>query len=279
MEKINVSSSPRQRLAGKVAIITGGASGIGASTVKLFHGNGAKVVIADIQDELGQAIAENLGEDVFYMHCDVRNEDEISNVVDTTVSKYGKLDIMYNNAGVIDRYLGSILDSTKSELDRLLSVNVVGAFLGAKHAARVMVKQGKGCILFTSSACTAIGGISTHPYAVTKYGIVGLSKNLAAELGQHGIRVNCVSPSGVVTPIAGVTLSEAEIASAEAAISAVGNLKGQVLRPEDVAKAALYLASDEANYVSGLNLVVDGGYSVVNPTVMRNFNPTQQSLL
>ncbi|XP_058003862.1 tropinone reductase-like 2 [Hevea brasiliensis] len=132
MEKMNVTSqvAPHQRLAGKVAIITGGASGIGASAVQIFHENGAKVVIADIQDNLGLAISNKLGgKNVSYFHCDVRNEDEISNLVDLTIAKYGKLDIMYNNAGILDRPFGSILDTTKSELDRLISVNLVGSFL------------------------------------------------------------------------------------------------------------------------------------------------------
>ncbi|KAJ9181336.1 hypothetical protein P3X46_009474 [Hevea brasiliensis] len=277
MEKMNVTFevAPHQRLAGKVAIITGGASGIGASAVQIFHENGAKVVIADIQDNLGQAISNKLGgKNVSYFHCDVRNEDEINNLVDVTIGKYGKLDIMYNNAGILDRPFGSILDTTKSELDRLISVNLVGSFLGAKHAARVMVPQGHGCILFTSSACTVIGGLSTHSYAVTKYGVWGLAKNLAAELGPQGIRVNCISPYGLVTPIGG-TIDESIIPVAEQALSEIGNLKGQILRPVGVAKAALYLASDEANYVSGLNLVVDGGFSAVNPTMMKFFNPEE----
>lgn len=269
---------PNFRLAGKVAIITGGASGIGATTVQLFHENGAKVVIADIQDNLGRDIVNKLGgKNVFYFHCDVRNEDEISKLVDTTVAKYGKLDVMFNNAGIIDRPFGSILDTTKPELDRLISVNLVGAFLGAKHAARVMVPQRHGCILFTSSACTAIGGLSTHAYAVTKHGIWGLVKNLAAELGKHGIRVNCVSPFGVVTAIGGTVLGEDELAVAEQALSEIGNLRGQILRADGVAKAALYLASDEANYVSGLNLLVDGGFSSVNPTMMKFFNPEEET--
>ncbi|KAL6337222.1 hypothetical protein AAG906_036536 [Vitis piasezkii] len=222
-------ASPSKRLEGKVAIVTGGASGIGASTVRLFWENGAKVIIADIQDDLGQDIANKLGQDVSYIHCDVSNEDDVQNLVDTTISKHGRLDIMYNNAGILDRHLGSILDTQKSDLDRLIGVNLVGSFLGAKHAARVMIPQKKGCILFTASCCTSIAGISTHSYAVTKYGIWGLARNLAAELGQYGIRVNlgstlwwmeasvhfsqnlvselgqcgirvnCASPSGVIT--------------------------------------------------------------------------------
>lgn len=253
-----------------MAIITGGASGIGASAVHIFHENGAKVVFADIQDNLGQAIADKLGENVCYIHCDVSNEDDVCNLVDTTIAKHGKLDIMYNNAGIMDRAVGSILDTTKSDLDRMIVVNLGGAFLGAKHAARVMIPQKKGCILFTTSACTAISGISTHSYAASKYAILGLAKNLTPELGQYGIRVNCVSPYGVAS---GMNMtSEADRPMVEAALSAMGILKGEILRTEGVAQAALYLASDEANYVSGLNLVVDGGFSVVNPTMLKRFN-------
>ncbi|XP_022766071.1 tropinone reductase-like 1 [Durio zibethinus] len=260
----------QKRLEDKVAIVTGGASGIGASAVHIFHENGAKVVIADIQDRLGQAIADKLGENVCFIHCDVSNEDDISNLVDTTVSIYGKLDIMYNNAGIMDRPVGGIVDAKKSDLERMFGVNLVGAFLGAKHAARVMIPHHKGCILFTASACTSIAGLSSHSYAATKYAILGLAKNLTAELGKYGIRVNCISPYAVVTSVPGIT--EEQRSKVEQKLSNMGNLKGEILKPECVAMAALYLASDEAYYVSGLNLLVDGGFSVVNPTMIKFAN-------
>jgi len=256
-----------KRLDGKVAIITGGASGIGASAVHLFHENGAKVVIADIQDTLGQSIANKLEKDISYIHCDVTNEDNIRNLIDTTVAKYGHLDIMYNNAGILGSPLMNILESTKADIERVVGVNLVGGFLGAKHAARVMIPRGKGSILFTTSAATAIAGLSSHAYTASKCGVLGLARNLAAELGQHGIRVNCVSPYAVVTAMSG--LDEAAVPRVEAAVSEMGNLKGQILKAESIARAALYLASDEANYVSGLNLLVDGGYSAVNPSMMK----------
>lgn len=254
-----------------MAIITGGASGIGASVTQLFWDNGAKVVIADIQDNLGETLANKLHENACYMHCDVSKEEDIINLIDTTITKYGQLDIMYNNAGIMDRPFGGILDTPKSNLVRLLDINVVGSFLGAKHAARVMVPQRKGCILFTSSACTSIAGLSSHAYAVSKYGVWGLVRNLSAELGEYGIRVNCVSPYAVInTGISrgSINIGEAEIANMENWVSERGNLKGKILKVQDIANAALYLASDEANYVSGLNLVVDGGFSVVNPSLM-----------
>ncbi|CAI0473339.1 unnamed protein product [Linum tenue] len=261
------------RLQDKVAIVTGGARGIGAAAVELFHQEGAKVVIADIQDALGQALADRLrgggtDDSITYIHCDVSKEDDVARLVDATVARYGKLDVMYCNAGISDGRPGSILDATREQLDRMIGVNLVGAFLGAKHAARVMIPMkrggGGGSVLFTASACTAIGGLGSHCYAMTKYGIVGLARNLASELGRHGVRVNCVSPSGVVTTGVGGggrVKSEAEVAE-------VGNLKGRNLTVDDVARAALFLASDEARYVSGVNLLVDGGFSTVNPSML-----------
>ncbi|XP_059659070.1 tropinone reductase-like 1 [Cornus florida] len=269
----NIASQYRW-LEGKVAIITGGANGIGASIVHLFWENGSnKVVIADVQDELGQAISDKLGENVCFIHCEVSKEEDISNLVDTTIAKYGQLDIMHNNAGIVDRHFGNILDTPKSDLDQVLWVNLVRSFLGAKHAARVMVPRDKGCILFTGSACSSIAGLSTHAYAVSKYGVLGLTKNLAGELGQYGIRVNCVSPYAVITGICDPSGYDA--AERVAAVYEMGNLNGEILKCEDVAKAALYLASEDANYISGLNLVIDGGFSVVNPTMMRAFGLLQ----
>ncbi|KAK8542116.1 hypothetical protein V6N13_137316 [Hibiscus sabdariffa] len=261
------SSFPR--LEGKVAIITGGASGIGAATARLFHENGAKVVIADIQDALGQAIADELAGNASYIHCDVSKEDDIINLIDTTVSKHGNLDIMYNNAGVLDRPLVSILETTKSDIDLVVGVNLVGALMGAKHAARVMIPRRKGCILFTASVATAIAGTVSYAYTASKVGVVGLAKNLAAELGQYNIRVNCVSPFIVATPMSAP--DEGDVPKVEAIAREMGNLRGEVLKAEGVAQAVLYLASDDANYVSGVNFVMDGGFSVVNPTLMRAF--------
>ena len=250
-----------------MAIITGGASGIGAAAARLFHRHGAKIVIADIQDELGQSVAASLGENASFVHCDVTSEDDVSSLVDATVAMHGRLDVMYNNAGVLDaKPFGKISAVEKSDLERVLGVNLVGALFGAKHAARVMAPRRSGAILFTASACTAVAGMAGHAYAASKHGVVGLAMSLAAEAGQFGVRVNCVSPSGVVTGIMG-ELDPAQVAEGEEKLSSFGNLKGHVLKADDVAMAALYLASDEAHYVSGVNLVIDGGFSIVNPTI------------
>ncbi|CAN4118796.1 unnamed protein product [Withania somnifera] len=256
-----------RRLEGKIAIITGGASGFGESTVRLFLQNGAKVVIADVQDEIGQSLCNNLlnnnNNDVTYIHCDVTNVSDVENLIDTTISKYGKLDIMFNNAGIPGNLDFSIIDADNENFKRVFDVNVYGSFLGAKYAAKVMIPAKKGVILFTSSAASVSSGESPHSYTVSKHAVVGLMKNLCAELGQHGIRVNCVSPCAVATPLL-VKAMGVDKSIVDGIICSSANLKGVVPTAEDVAEAALYLASDEAKFVSGVNLVIDGGYNTTN---------------
>lgn len=262
------------RLEGKVAIITGGAAGIGEAIVRLFTKHRARVIIADIADEAGKNLAESLSPPATYVHCDVSKEQDISAAVDLAVEKHGQLDIMYNNAGTVDIVTAeNVAGYEMEQFDRVMGVNVRGTMLGIKHAARVMIPRKKGCIISTASIAGIIGGAAPYAYTASKHAIIGLTKNGAAELGKYGIRVNAVSLSGVATALSvnyylkqgnASVVSEEDKAAVEAVSNSVANLQGTTLKVEDIAQAGLYLASDEAKYVSGHNLVVDGGISVVN---------------
>nr|XP_043611429.1 secoisolariciresinol dehydrogenase-like [Erigeron canadensis] len=255
-----------KRLEGKVAIITGGASGIGECTAILFADHGAKIVIADIQDQLGQSVCEAIGPaNSIYVRCDVTNEEDVKKVVDTAISTYGKLDIMFCNAGIVDPNKARIVDIEKTDFERVLNVNVTGVFLGMKHAARVMVPARSGSIISMASLASNIGGAASHAYTCSKHAVAGLTKNLAVELGQSGIRVNCLSPYAMVTPLASSFMGlEAE--ALVDLLSSRANLRGVTLTTYDVANGALFLASDEAKYISGQNMSIDGGLSIVNPS-------------
>ncbi|GMH26356.1 hypothetical protein Nepgr_028199 [Nepenthes gracilis] len=258
------ATSASKRLEGKVAIITGGASGIGACTAKLFVIHGAKVIVADVQDDLGLSLCKDIAsENISYVHCDVTSDSDVKNLVDTTMSQYGRLDIMYSNAGIIGQYHISILESEINDFKRVIDVNLFGGFLCAKHAARAMVPARKGVILFTCSVVSIVSGLSPHAYAASKSAISGLARNLCVDLGKHGIRVNCISPYAVATPMTTKMLN-ADKATISRLYESSSILKGSVLEAKDIAETALYLASDESRIISGQNIVVDGGYSITN---------------
>lgn len=254
-----------------MALVTGGATGIGESIVRLFHVHGAKVCIADVQDNLGKQVCESLGDEanVVFVHCDVTLEKDVSHAVDFTVVKFGTLDIIVNNAGISGSPCSDIRNADLSEFDKVFSINVKGVFHGMKHASRIMIPNKKGSIVSLCSVASAIGGLGPHAYTGSKYAVLGLTKNVAAELGKHGVRVNCVSPYSVLTGLALAHLPEDERtddakASFRAFTGRMANLQGIELTAHDVANAVLFLASDDARYISGENLMIDGGFTSAN---------------
>ncbi|XP_002971756.2 short-chain dehydrogenase reductase 3b [Selaginella moellendorffii] len=271
--KINHDQQQHTRqelLRDKVAVITGGANGIGAATARLFASNGARLVIADIDDESGARLEAEVGGPAVcrYVHCDVGSEADIVRAVRTAVSEFGRLDVMHNNAGVLNgRHPSPSISSMEAaELDFLYAVNVRGAALGIKHASRVMIEQHvQGSILCTASVSAMVAGLALHPYTITKHAILGLVKTCALELAHYGIRVNCITPNGVLTDLlcsVGRHLRHLEIRDGKSCPGAENceDLR-TMLAPEDVAKAALFLASDDSKYISGHSLVIDGSFS------------------
>ena len=247
------------RLAGKVAIVTGGASGIGAGTARAFHAEGASVVVADVQADAGEALAAELGERALFRRTDVSDEASVRDLVDAAVEAFGRLDIMFNNAGIIGA-VGPIDRTRMDDADLTIAINLRGVLLGMKHAARVMKPQGSGVIISTSSPAGVMGGVGAHVYSAVKAGVIGLSNSVAAELRPFGVRSNVVIPGAVVSAMTAdlVAGGADDLDGAQAALDR-SRYMSRPLQPADVAAGVVYLASDEAAFVTGVVLPVDAG--------------------
>ncbi|MFT7246984.1 MAG: xanthoxin dehydrogenase [Candidatus Azotimanducaceae bacterium] len=250
------------RLENKVVAITGAASGFGEAAAIRFVAEGAKVVLGDIQEEAGQKVAASLGDAAVFVKCNVTSEDDVANLVDTAVAHFGRLDVMYNNAGIVGA-AGPIADTVTDEWKFTIDILLNGVYYGCKHAARVMIPQGSGSIVSMSSTAGLMGGLGPHAYATAKHAVIGLTKNVACELAQYGIRANAISPAGMATPmVAALQGDPADIEGTKKSLAAASPLKGRAGVADDVVNAALWLASDESGYTTGHTLTTDAGITI-----------------
>lgn len=251
------------RVAGKVAIITGAASGMGKADAILLANEGAQVVVADLNETDGQAVAEGIGENAIFLRLDVTDEDNWKSVIAATVDQFGRLDILVNNAGMIA--LGTILDTTLESWRMINAVNSDGVFLGCKHAIPAIAASGGGSIINMSSVAAIHGQSFVAAYTASKGAVRSLTKNIAmfCKEQKNGIRCNSIHPDGVKTPMVVKVATGKETATAEE-IEEIGKF-GNMCEPEDVANLVLYLASDESSFVNGAEMLIDNAATITPP--------------
>ena len=235
-----------ERLAGKVALISGGARGMGASHVRSLVGEGAKVVFGDILDDEGKAVAAEVGDAVRYLHLDVTKPEDWDAAVATALGEFGRIDVLVNNAGIIN--IGTLEDYALSEWQRILDINLTGVFLGIRAVVKPMKEAGRGSIINISSIEGMAGTIACHGYTATKFAVRGLTKSAALELGPSGIRVNSIHPGLIKTPMTDWVPDDI-----------FQSALGRAAQPVEVSNLVVYLASDESSYSTGSEFVVDGG--------------------
>jgi NAD(P)-dependent dehydrogenase (short-subunit alcohol dehydrogenase family) len=245
-----------QELSGKVAIVTGGASGIGAATAELFVDEGAEVVIADVADEQGEKLAATLGAAAVFKHTDVADADDVQELVDFAVEHFGGLHVMFNNAGVPSAF-ARLLDNDLADYEQVMAVNLFGVMVGTQRAARHMAEHGGGSVINTSSIAALTGGAGPLTYRVSKAAVVAFSRSAAIDLADYGIRVNCIAPGHIATGITNYDMGPV--------IRLTQPLQRQG-GPADVANAVLFLAGERAAQITGIVVPVDGG-TVAGPPV------------
>jgi NAD(P)-dependent dehydrogenase (short-subunit alcohol dehydrogenase family) len=249
-------------LDGKSILITGAASGIGEATARKAAAEGAKLVLADLNAEKGEAFRDELGGDAIFISCDVTDEASVEAAVAKTVSEHGSIDGAFNCAGILAS-LGNTGENVLDEWQKVINVDLVGVFLCTKHEINAMAAQGSGSILNMASAAGLIGWPGASAYVAAKHGVVGLTKSAALEYAEAGIRVNSICPSYVLTPMVEKDLFEDALGGDEELISAAraNHPIGRFAEPNEIAEAATWLLSDRASFVTGTAMSVDGGYT------------------
>jgi NAD(P)-dependent dehydrogenase (short-subunit alcohol dehydrogenase family) len=252
------------RLNQKVAIVTGGASGIGRAAALLFAREGARVVVADLAAGDGHKSADLIrdsGGHAIFVDADVTRPEDASRLVERALAAYGRLDVLFNNAGVDHPDARSVVDTADDLWDRTIAVNLKGVFLVSRAALGPMIRAGSGSIVNTASIAGLVGTPAEAAYCASKGGVVLLTRQMALDFGPYGVRVNCVCPGAMAEPARDRRAALDEEGVARRLARAARNPLGRAGRPEDVAYAALYLASDESAFVTGTALVVDGGFT------------------
>lgn len=247
-------------LTGKRALITGGASGIGRATALLFAREGAAVSVVDLDELGGQAVVQTIldeGGQAIFVRCDVSRAADCQRAVQQTVSKLGGLDILFNNAGIVRR--ATVLETTEAEWDRVMAVNVKSIFLLSKYAIPVMIRAGGGVIINTASGWGLVGGRRAVSYCASKGAVVNMTRAMALDHGQQNIRVNCICPGDTDTPMLRDEAQQLGEPEERFLAEAAQRPLQRIGRPEEIAQAVLYLASDASSFVTGTALVVDGG--------------------
>jgi|1186.fasta_scaffold170278_2 3alpha(or 20beta)-hydroxysteroid dehydrogenase len=245
------------RLDGKVALVTGAARGQGEAEARLFVAEGASVILGDVRDDAGEIVAKELGDRAAYVHHDVTREDDWAAIVEATHARFGRIDVLVNNAGVF-RIVG-MTNTTLEEYMRIVTINQVGTFLGMKAVTETMIGQGAGSIVNISSVAGLQGSAGTIAYTASKFAVRGMTKVAALELAPFGVRVNSVHPGFIDTDMLREELGATAVASMAGAGAQVPN--GRLAEADDVAKLVCYLASDDSAYSTGSEFVVDGGLS------------------
>jgi NAD(P)-dependent dehydrogenase (short-subunit alcohol dehydrogenase family) len=248
------------RLEGKTAFITGSASGIGRAIAATFAREGASVVVADVNDEGGNETVDLIaseGGTARFIRTDVTSEDNVRESIEAAVAPTGRIEVLVNDAGIV--HMAGVVDTALEDWERVMNVNLRGMFFTCKHAIPYMQKQGGGAIVNIASIGSLVGILAHAAYNASKGGVVALSRQMAVDYGQNNIRVNCVAPTATDTPL----IRKAGANSRALAAIANGHPLRRISEPQDIAWAALFLASDEARAITGQLLPVDGGWTVV----------------